>query len=353
MQNARHIARVPRIIRGGLAGLAAAVALGAGGLAHAWPGAPFAPTPPLAQGQVWSIAETWDGRTTCGRQEPETMGLRLAPFVQGGGVSANIVGFRLQDQSPEAISAFRTLTRGLDKAIRKRKAQPVVSDCRDVSCAAVELFGPEAGPRLLVLAIHYRFDASELGGRAERAWKPYELDDMLAALGDLPPEWFPMDGRGYRLWLYRDYEARTRVGEGPNGAADLIAIAGEGYPGILVASGWRRLSDVARRATLVHELAHEYARTRKWRAGWSKAMKADRRLGGLTSVSAYADTAPDEDFAESVVAYRYMPDLLRRRAPARYAWLRDRVFDGLEYGDPLTCGQRYAQARPTQIADGR
>ena len=43
------------------------------------------------------------------------------------------------------------------------------------------------------------------------------------------------------------------------------------------------------------------------------------------------------NFAESVAAYRYMPELLAARAPNRYAFLRDTVFLGAEYADEAGC----------------
>jgi hypothetical protein len=219
------------------------------------------------------------------------------------------------------------------------------------------LFGQDLAPRLLLLAMAYRFDASDLGARADRPWTAAELDDMLAAFADLPDEWFPLDLKDFRLLLYRDAEAQARIGSAPEGAAELVAIAGDGFPGILVASGWRKLSPLERRATLVHEIAHEYARTHHWRGAWSRAMRDDRAMARiantLPAVSVYAEESPDEDFAESVAAYRYMAEFLQARAPARYAFLRDRVFHGLEYRSEATCGLRFPDGPVTVVADGR
>jgi hypothetical protein len=219
------------------------------------------------------------------------------------------------------------------------------------------LFGPDVGPRLLLLALAYRFDASDLGARADRPWRADELDGMLAAFADLPAEWFPLDLKDFRLLVYRDAEAQARIGPAPDGAGELVAIAGDGFPGILVAGGWRRLTPLERRATLVHEIAHEYARTHHWRGAWSRAMRNDRAAARISntasSVSLYADASPDEDFAESMAAYRYMADFLQARAPARYAFLRDRVFHGLEYRSEAACGLRFPDGPVTVVADGR
>lgn len=66
------------------------------------------------------------------------------------------------------------------------------------------------------------------------------------------------------------------------------------------------------------------------------------RLGNLTDleydpakketfVSEYARTDPYEDFADSVIAYFADPEVLRRRSPEKYAFMRDRVMGGKEY----------------------
>lgn len=52
-----------------------------------------------------------------------------------------------------------------------------------------------------------------------------------------------------------------------------------------------------------------------------------------TMISAYAKTDPYEDFGESLIAYFSDPAVLRRRAPEKYAYIRDRVLEGREYGN--------------------
>lgn len=62
-----------------------------------------------------------------------------------------------------------------------------------------------------------------------------------------------------------------------------------------------------------------------------------RKTRGRSAVSACADANPDEDFAESVAAFRYAPPRLKQRSPARFAFLRDRVFAGRSYGSAAAC----------------
>lgn len=87
-----------------------------------------------------------------------------------------------------------------------------------------------------------------------------------------------------------------------------------------------RCGSSSQRATIVHEIAHDFARElarrKEWTANWRRAMRKDELLAAMRGrdtayVSQYAATDLEEDFAESVVAHVYAPQLLRQRAPHR------------------------------------
>ena len=336
-----------------LGGWAAGLALAlVGASALAFPVSPYAaPRASTMDPGYATVAETWTGTAACLTAQDASLGARLAPLFDGRGVDAQVVGFDLRDQPAPMVEAFRALTKRLDRDIATGKAQPKVSSCQDVACAMTELVGPELAPRMLLLAVGYGYMASDLGARADQRWTARELDVVLAALADLPDSWFASDTGTYRVLLHRQTEAAARVGALASNGGFLVALAGEGYPGILIADGWDRIGARERRVVMVHELAHELVRTApaRWHRDWRRAMKADRAAGrkarAANSVSVYADTDPGEDFAESVAAYRYLPALLKRRAPARYAFLKDRVFDGVDYASEAAC--RAPVALPT------
>lgn len=97
----------------------------------------------------------------------------------------------------------------------------------------------------------------------------------------------------------------------------------------------------------VHELAHR-ARLRskpaldespEWMriSGWEGSKKAP----AITlEISAYAQTNAFEDFAETYALYRLDPNRLKALSPARYEYMRDRVFDGIEYTQDLCTGTK-------------
>lgn len=286
-----------------------------------------------------TVAHAWSGTAPClapAQRSDASIARQLDAAVAGAPlVNAEVAGFTFQAQPEPLVSAFRQMTRLLPS---RKGAQ---ASCHDVDCAARTVFGQEVGPRLLLLASVYRYNASAMGAEAARPWTAAELDELLAALGDMPASLFPLEDIDYRALVHRRAPEAPASGR----AFELAAHAGEGSDGIVFAQGWLKTSAPERRAIVVHELAHEFTRARgqtfNWRAPWSAAMATDARAAEATGqpgmASAYAGTNMDEDFAESVTAYRYMAPLLKRRAPARYAFLKEWMFDGLEYGAATRC----------------
>lgn len=303
-----------------------------------------------------TVAHAWSGVAPC-LAPTKTIDASIASRLQGAvrgarRIDATVAGFTFRDEPEPLVSAFRQMTKRLPKSARGAR---IHGDCQDVQCATRVLFGDEAGPRLLLLAVAYRYNASPLGAEVARPWTAQELDELLAAFGDLPPSLFPLEDSGYRALAHRYSPPRTlALAEGKMFA--LAAVAGERSDGIVVAQAWFKASAAQRRAIIVHELAHEFTRSRgrefDWREPWGAAMRVDdaARAGrGPSIASAYARTNIEEDFAESATAYRYMAPLLKNRAPARYAFLRDWMFDGLEYGAAAHCTPARARSEAMRI----
>ncbi|MFN4177974.1 hypothetical protein [Phenylobacterium sp.] len=302
-----------------------------------------------------TVAQAWNGIAPCLARPPESESARrehLLPYVTGARrIDAEVAGYRLKDQ-PEP------LVRALQRLVREAGDAPPASrpPCADVRCAAVAMFGPELGPRLMHLAVHHRYLASGVGSLAGERWSVRELDEISAALDDLPQVLSPLDRGEYRALSHRhDLGGVVELEPGVTGQA--VAFAGQGRPGIVVTGVWHGLPRNERRVAILHEFAHEFLRTRgravEWRGAWRRAVESDRamaaRTGGDGVVSAYADGSIDEDFAESFTAYRYMAPALKRSAPARYAFLKDWVFDGLEYGQAARCEPSRARSEIVRL----
>jgi hypothetical protein len=290
-----------------------------------------------------TVTGAWDGVAPCLTADSQTdssIAKRLASLAGGQKlVDAEVAGFRLVAQPASLVRALREIT-------AKRPSRTLTeagADCHDVSCAATAVFGRGAGTRLLLLAAAYRYNGAGLIDRKAGAWTPAQLDLVLSAFGDLPAATFTTAKTEYRT--FRDNPVRTF--EGPalaSRSANVAAEAGEGQPGITVYPGFHQVSAKERRAIVLHEMAHEFTRGLAdgghWRTAWSAAAALDAAQAGenqTSFASGYAETNVDEDFAESVVAYRYSAALLLRRAPHRYVILRQQMFAGMEYGAASRC----------------
>lgn len=279
-----------------------------------------------------TVAGAWNGVAPC-------LADTTADYVtarSGPREKASIAGFNLEGAALE-LAAFEALT-----AAAELKVVRGAERCRDVNCAARLLFGREHGPRMLRLALEYHYLPFGPDGRVTRHWSVEELDEVIAAFADLPPSLFPLSEDYRRIW--HDHDRLHRLAAGLGAGVEVVARAGAGVEGIIIGGGWHSADAAERRASLVHEIAHEFTRARgrtfNWRDAWKDQMAADdARTGGASSanVSPYAAASVDEDFAESVSAYRYRAPLLKRIAPHRYEFLKVWVFDGLEYGSAAAC----------------
>jgi hypothetical protein len=158
----------------------------------------------------------------------------------------------------------------------------------------------------------------------------HKFHQIVEALDDLPSE-MVRDGPIARILFGADLGAET-YGETveTSVAIGLMACRGVGnrphaIPGLTLFQ-----------ATIVHEVGHtiafaeEHRLQREFnRVFWPRGER-DRRLGN--SVTVYGLMHPSEDFAEAFLHYRHSGELMIRVASQRYAWMRDHVFGGREFG---------------------
>jgi len=294
-----------------------------------------------------TVEHAWSGVAPCLSKTAYTddsIARRLLQLSRGAQIAdARVIGIDFVAQPAPLIAAFRQITR-LAPRSGAGVGDRVPVGCHDVLCASRAIFGNEAGPRLLLIAAAYHFNASSLGETSSESWSAEDLDRLIAAFDDMPRGFFPLAGGEYRALVHRDDE--TWWSPAPTLAFEVVARAGNGQPGIMIEDGWARAGDDERRVVLIHEVAHEFTRVqgRGWQTAWRQAAEADAEDATGTSkpavASAYAERNLDEDFAESVAAYRYIAPLLKRRAPHRYALLKDWVFKGAEYGSARACAGR-------------
>ncbi|MNK07852.1 hypothetical protein D3C87_257720 [compost metagenome] len=252
-------------------------------------------------------------------------------------------GIEFKDESPELLKLFDKLTTSEAKVKAK-----VDSQCTKVLCAVKEIFGDEEGPQMLYLLGKYGLNGSALSYEERSFWMTHELRPALQALEDMPEGLLPLGDnkqfsrfkRGQSLKIYEEMES---------------------HGGCVRANSNMTFFDCAfankpreQTRTTYHELSHHVAEqlgldeSKKWLeiSGWEEMPMA---AGGASFnsnweasneaclISKYGSTNPHEDFAESMVAYRYNPERLKGQCPEKYKFLKDRVYKGIEYTSVKAC----------------
>jgi hypothetical protein len=263
-------------------------------------------------------------------------------------------GLTITDEDPNLINALKDLLTTKDFMGRPDKTQKTfTSTCKKVLCAAQEIFGKKEGLQLLFMHERFGFNGAVYQDpKNSSAWKASELDQVLIGLSYFPDNTLPADRNAELTHFKRGY---TYAFYGPGVVANAS---------VEVFDEWNTLSVASKRSTLVHEVGHRMAgkmdadESPEWLAmsGWTK--KTDPKTKEETwksskpsaLVSEYGKTNPAEDFAECVVAYRFNPSKLKKASPEKYAFMKNTLFDGLEYTNSETCSQKNSksQARSNQ-----
>lgn len=292
-----------------------------------------------------TVEEIWPGSATCLTPNKMDDLALLAELDNQSTVSPHIsdriAGFDFDQQPQVLMQAFARLTRDLPATDGNRK-----TNCGTVACAADQVFGTGIGLRLLYVLVRYQYNGSHFSAPGAEPWTVSELDTVIAALHDFPPSLLPFHPDHNRP-LLRDGRIERFAGliYGPETSLVAINVPNDKI-GIRVGNLWDQGYRSFQRVAIFHELAHDFMRSQqalfdardKWQnAIWADMLLSPSKVTPFRHVSRYATSGLDEDFAESAVAYRYMPTLLKGRAPHRFRLLQFWMFDGLDYTDAATC----------------
>ncbi len=255
-----------------------------------------------------------------------------------------IHGVSLIAERPELISAFRELTTMRNATGTKNypdgqanlAAYNINPACVKVMCAVEKIWGPSMGPKILYLKLHYDLNTSELSIFNTSRFTEAELNDVMIGLGDLPPR-LKNAGRPHQQLVHYARGEMPSIHQGTNTAAD---------SSINLYDRWSNRSGLSRQYVLFHEMAHNISHhlgdldnSPRFleMAGWIKTGQEWEKTSEFCAVSNYGSTDPDEDFAETVAAYRYNAATLRDQCPKKYDYMRGMVFAGTEYLDSSSC----------------
>ncbi len=236
-------------------------------------------------------------------------------------ISRTVRGVYFKNEIPEMIELFEGIHRPTFFYNQALKDLPKTS-CQTVMCAMKQYYGPKTP--LAMLYIYAKFGLSTSpeasGNQADyQPWKFEELQDALVALESLPPSVLPLKDH-HLLHFLKGYTLGTYGQEG----AYVVANAR-----IDVFDLWNQQTRGARIADLVHELGHLLGMKLDDTPEW-KAMPKE-------PISEYSKTNNGEDFAETFLAYRFAPQKLRKVSPKRYEFVKEKVFNGLEFNSTKDC----------------
>ncbi|UOE99941.1 hypothetical protein [Bdellovibrio reynosensis] len=286
----------------------------------------------------WAASATDVMQAPCKTQRPPSPDSILTA-LQGSGllVTKKVNGITFKNEKADLVQFFTDLHK-LDLSLRDKPELNFSSNCDKVLCAVKEIYGNTEGPQLLYLLKTFGFNGSHLRSKYASAWHSDELNEILQALFDYPLSLYPVSYNKRLVHFTRG------MGFGPM----VIANAS-----IEIFDPWNDLSFPERQQTFLHELGHTLSYKSKldvseeWLkvAGW-KAYKAQKNKISYTqyqlidpskAVSEYGMENPSEDFAETVVAYRFTGAKLKTHQPHKYSFMKNKVFYGQEYLPETQC----------------
>lgn len=265
-------------------------------------------------------------------------------YVQGGS-SAELAGLKIENDNPQLIALLKKLTVIPDRAsgeicvwCKNRLDQKIykAENCTSVLCAAKAAFGNQQGLRMLYLLDRYGFNSSADIYKDASPWTVKELDHIIKTFGDLPHFMLP-------IYPNKKFTHFTRGSEASRGDLEIIANASMEFY-----SGYDHMKTQDDKSyTIVHEWGHNLGKelrvdsTKEWLdlSGWVDKGGDWKATRANALVSEYAATNPSEDFAESVATYRYNPTLLQTLNPEKYQFIKEVVFQGMEYLNTETCDE--------------
>lgn len=258
--------------------------------------------------------------------------------------SREVAGIEITDEPSELIDALEDLLvqkNYLDQIEKTADiASQVPSNCNKVRCAAEAIFGKGLGNKLLYLKT-YGFNSSEFSFENRSRLTENEADNLVRSAQSFPKNFFPIVPNKQLTKFERGKMIASH-------SSSVIAFAA-----ISFYDTWSEFSDEKMEYVAIHEMAHyidrefEVSESPEWMelSGWVD--EGYTPSGGIIQnaskkhsfCSHYAETNPAEDFAESLAAYRYNPDLLNAVSSDKYNFIKEHIFAGQEFTDNLQCGE--------------
>lgn len=242
----------------------------------------------------------------------------------------------------------------------KQVYSQIRSYCRDVECLGISIFGETWGVRSY-FKYHFGLNLSGyINPNDEDFADTKSLESVLNAIASFPKGTFPIvKERFVREFqpfaeniVISPYATNETLAEGAAALQTTI----RRNNGMLVNmdvhffDSWKQSDDLSKTIIAFHELMHlvdgvkdqniQLAHTEDWLklSKWKQNPQSGNWSGNpKVMCSEYGKTNPSEDFAECGVLYRYNPSMLKKISRKKYNFLKNRVFEGVEYTSDRTC----------------
>lgn len=262
-----------------------------------------------------------------------------------------LTGFSFRGEYSFYINLLKEL---LEKDLMNQSensVDPVVLEaqksCNKVLCAVEKIFGAKQAWKTLYLLDRFDLNTSYIRFYETSPMTTANLDGILNTLTFVPTHLFPLNHNQMLTHVDRTSKSNN-LGTKSDASISLF-------------NGWDRESKSRQAYLLFHEFAHrwsehgigefvEYDESDEWLAItswvktassmayiWSHKDKYAKDDPNLIWISNYARNNSPEDFAESVSAYRFDPKRLEKLSPTRYAFIKQKVFGGIEFKNNLSC----------------
>jgi|GEM_PF-5738159 len=322
----------------------------------------------------WAIEGGELANAACLRKEPftqEEMIAWLTAYAQQGEApvaETRFNGIHFIHESPSLIRLFKDLVTYTGYKLERDSKQsiPFSSSCTQVICAAEDVFGKKTGTQLLYMLARFGVNGSHLARDRAQQWYTDELDEVLLGLAAYPDS---IQQQYYNHpFVHYDRDIQIRDAQLGHQTGDANGLYSE----------WNTQNQRDRFISVVHERAHHFSKipTDKTDVPTTSFYYFDKstewyRLSGWTSEdndtqlfdlgpfhltkpsfvpSVYGRTNPREDFAESVLKYRFNPhgflELLGSEGRAKYNFIRSVVFQGIEFLSEDQCKGSFKSIKP-------
>ena len=301
--------------------------------------------------EIAHLLETLDSdieNAPCKAKEPPSQDEvnRLISQRRNSKASENVHGVNFVDEDPALIKSFKEMTTAMDiysinpepdRQIEIQNQYGINPECTKVDCAVKKIWGEEIGPKLLFMKLKHGFNGSEFVYKNTERFDQSELDDVLMGLEDMPSSWVPI----------ADNKRMTRFKRG----STLAIYANRSVAAnatITVFDIWSDLSKRRRQETIFHEVSHNMAynlgsldEKPEWLnlTGWIKKEDKWTSDPAKCQVTEYGTTNPAEDWAETLMVYRYKASELKKKCPEKYAFVKKHAFKDIEYLTPESCSE--------------